>query len=90
MESRSFIVSFSFHFIPVYFRAFQLVQDRVDNVETSANETSEQLQRRTPRVTWQSYSSWKLQGSDLYIGRKPVLKFQTNDIKLSVAMVIPN
>uniref|UniRef100_A0A5K3F3L3 Vesicle-fusing ATPase n=1 Tax=Mesocestoides corti TaxID=53468 RepID=A0A5K3F3L3_MESCO len=42
--------------------------------------------RRTPSVSWEAYRSWNLKDNDLYIGRKPSIKLQSNDIKLSVAM----
>ncbi|EUB60751.1 Ankyrin repeat domain-containing protein 13C-B [Echinococcus granulosus] len=65
--------------------AVKLVQDRASVVN---EETADgvKLPRLTPRVTWRTYRSWKLQGNDLYIGRKPVLKLQTNEMKLNVAM----
>ncbi len=64
-----------------------------DHSEASKNPNGLQApepayQFRTPRVTWEQYSSWTLKGNDLYIGRRPVLKIQSRDIKLSVSMVI--
>ena len=69
---------------------FQLLQDRVDAISSNNNTNSEHLQRLKPRVSWETYSSWNLQGNDLYIGRKPVLKVQSKDMKFTVSMVMPN
>ncbi|VDN49687.1 unnamed protein product [Dibothriocephalus latus] len=40
-----------------------------------------------PRWTWEHYASGLLRDTELYIGKKPELKVQPRDIKLSVAMV---
>uniref|UniRef100_A0A0X3NNA0 Ankyrin repeat domain-containing protein n=5 Tax=Schistocephalus solidus TaxID=70667 RepID=A0A0X3NNA0_SCHSO len=43
-------------------------------------------ERLTPRWTWAHYESGLLCDTQLYIGKKPELKVQPRDIKLSVAM----
>ncbi|KAL5103413.1 Ankyrin repeat domain-containing protein 13C-B [Taenia crassiceps] len=62
--------------------AVKLVQDRANAVNEETTKDAK-LPRLMPRVTWKSYRSWNLQGNDLYIGRKPVLKQQSSEIKLN-------
>ncbi|VDM17896.1 unnamed protein product [Hydatigera taeniaeformis] len=66
--------------------AVKLVQDRATAVSGEITDRNAKLPRLAPRVTWRAYRSWNLEGTDLYIGRKPALKLQTNEIKLNVAM----
>ncbi|KAM7539376.1 hypothetical protein Aperf_G00000055219 [Anoplocephala perfoliata] len=66
--------------------AVKLVQDRSKNANSESENVAEIPQPFTPRVSWNSYRSWNLTGTDLYIGRKPILKSQNNDVKLTLAM----
>ncbi|BHF75982.1 Ankyrin repeat domain-containing protein 13C [Sparganum proliferum] len=61
--------------------ALKLAQSR--KPDTSENESGEKL---SPRWTWEHYASGQLRDTELYIGKKPELKVQPRDIKLSVAM----
>nr|CDS26244.2 hypothetical transcript [Hymenolepis microstoma] len=66
--------------------AVKLVQERSYTKKSESESDTGSCQRLSPRVSWEAYRSWKLTGNDLYIGLKPNLKLQTNDIKLTAVM----
>ncbi|VDL34094.1 unnamed protein product [Hymenolepis diminuta] len=66
--------------------AVELVQDRAYNKNSGSENITESCQRLLPRVSWEAYRSWELTGNNLFIGRKPNLKLQSNDMKLTVVM----
>ncbi|KAM3175538.1 hypothetical protein ACTXT7_008301 [Hymenolepis weldensis] len=66
--------------------AVELVQDRTYDKNPEPESFTESCQRLPPRVSWEAYRSWELTGNNLFIGRKPNLKIQSNDIKLTVVM----
>ncbi|VDO10206.1 unnamed protein product [Rodentolepis nana] len=66
--------------------AVKIVQDRNCAKKSESESETRSCQRLSPRVSWEAYCSWKLTGNDLYIGLKPNLKHQSNDIKLTAVM----